>query len=121
MPIEISNQITLGQTPNPGEETTTGQAQNRASQSEAETGRAVDTTIKISDGAERLQQLTESIAQLPAVEPEKVEAAQTEIRNGELGILSKDIKQKLASAEEIAAKILAFDTDLPKASRSDAV
>lgn len=104
MTIEIGKGLTHTQTSNPGEETQTGAVQQHADESEQATGKPVD-TVEITDRAQRLQQLHNSISNLPVVDTQRVEDMRMKIKNGELDILGNGTSLD-ESAQRIADKLL---------------
>ena len=112
MSIKI-DQTTLGPL-DPSKDPKPGNAKinsNQAMQEPGEVSESSTATKKnstadgISKTARLLQQLDAAIAQEPTVDPKKIATALEKIRNGTLA--------NLESAERIAAKLLAADTQLP--------
>ena len=112
MTIEISNQGVLGQPLTPGEETNSGAAQKHSNNARVETGRPID-SVQLTENAQRIQAITESISTLPVVDVNRVDAAKAKIQSRMLDILG-NTEQQLASAEKIADKLIAIEQELPQ-------
>lgn len=122
MPIEIGNYTIANQPLEPGKEAKTGEAQLRATNAEKETRQAVTTltatecasTVDVTDTSRVLQLLDAATSQAPVVDPNKIAIIKAKIQSNNLNILKTNTKEQLASAENIAHKILALDAALPQ-------
>jgi anti-sigma28 factor (negative regulator of flagellin synthesis) len=113
--LEISNYTISGQPLEPGKETKTGEAQIRAPKSGQETGKAITTltgienasTYDITDTARLVQQADAAISKMPVVDINRVSAAKARIQS------------LLTNSENIAQKIMRFESQLPNIVEGD--
>ena len=116
MTIEITNQGIVGQQTAHSEQTKSGAADKHSNQSQLESGKPVETTVKVSDNGQRInaaiQAGTELARKAPVVDTKRVEATIAKVKNRSLDALG-NAEQRLASAERIAERLLELDNELP--------
>lgn len=104
MPIDINGlSAAYGQVGNPASPVTV--ARNEATVAQQETGRPLTTeTVTLSDVAQQLRSIEQTLASQPVVDSQRVEVIQQSLLDGQYDF----------SAERVADKFISFESQLEK-------